>query len=289
MVVALSDAQVTVVGLGLMGGSLAAALRRRGSCRRVVGVTRQAAKVQRARQMGFVDDATTDLAEGLAEADVVVLATPVTDIIAKLSTIEPLLNPDALVTDVGSTKRAICAAMEALPASVQAVGGHPMCGKESSGLAVADPALYEGKRYVLCPLPSTTASALSLATSLAEGVGAKPVVLDAARHDAAVAAASHLPYCMAVALVLAAEELASEDDLAWELAASGFRDTSRVAASDVRMMLDILQTNRDCVLDALDAAEAALGSLRELLTVKDDVQLGERLTSARNRRMRVFP
>ncbi|MGI6380270.1 MAG: prephenate dehydrogenase [Anaerolineae bacterium] len=289
MVVALADAQVTVVGLGLMGGSLAAALRRRESCRRVVGVTRQASKISRARQLGFVDEATTDVGQALADADVIVLATPVTDIVAKLATMGALLKPGALVTDVGSTKRAICAAMEALPSAVHAVGGHPMCGKEASGLAVADPALYEGKRYVLCPLPNTTPDALALATALAEGVGAKPVVLDPARHDAAVAAASHLPYCMAVALVLAAETLSSEDDLAWNLAASGFRDTSRVAASDVRMMLDILQTNRDCVLDALDAAQGSLDALRSLLSQQDDARVAELLAAARHRRMRLFP
>jgi len=289
MVVPFSEAQVTIVGLGLMGGSLAAALRRRASCRRVIGVTRQPTKIQLARRLGFVDDATTDLAEGLAYADLIVLATPVTDIVAKLATIGPLVKPGALVTDVGSTKRAICAAMEALPEHVQAVGGHPMCGKESSGLAVADPALYEGKRYVLCPLPRTTPEALSLARALAEGVGAKPVELQADRHDRAVAAVSHLPYCMAVALVRAAEVLSSDDDLPWELAASGFRDTSRVAASDVRMMLDILKTNRDEVLDALDAAQASLSTLRTLLKDGDDARLAETLVAAHQRRMRVFP
>lgn len=288
MGIVLSEAQVTVVGLGLMGGSLAAALRRRKTCRRVVGVTRQATKTQLARQLGFVDDATTDLAEGVAQADVVVLATPVTDIVTKISALGPLLKPGALVSDVGSTKRAICAAMETLPPHVQAVGGHPMCGKESSGLAVADPALYEGKRYVLCPVPHTTPEALSLAQELVEGVGAKPLVLEADRHDWAVAAASHLPYCMAVALVGAAEALAAQDDLPWELAASGFRDTSRVAASDVRMMFDILTTNRDEVLGAIAAAEAALGELRNLLADGDDARLVEVLAAARDRRTRIY-
>ncbi|MCD6302259.1 MAG: prephenate dehydrogenase/arogenate dehydrogenase family protein [Anaerolineae bacterium] len=289
MVGSLSEAQVTVVGLGLMGGSLAAALRRRNTCRKGVGVTRRTSKTQMARRLGFVDEATTDLAEGLADADVVVLATPVTDIIAKIGRLGSLLKPGALVTDVGSTKRAICTAMENLPDYAQAVGGHPMCGKESSGLAVADPALYEGKRYVLCPIPRTTPEALALGHELAEGVGAKPMVLEPDRHDWAVAIASHLPYSVAVAMVCAAEDLAGGDGLPWELAAGGFRDTSRVAASDVRMMLDILTTNRDEVLSALKAAEAALGTLSQLLQDGDDASLAEVLSAARDRRIRIYP
>ena len=289
MVGSLSEAQVTVVGLGLMGGSLAAALRRRDACRRVVGVTRRKSKVPLARRLGFVDEATTDLAEGLATADVVVLATPVTDIVAKLHALGRHLQPGALVTDVGSTKRAICEAMDGLPGHVQAVGGHPMCGKESSGLAVADPALYEGKRYVLCPTSRTTSEALALGRELVEGVGAKPMVLQPDQHDWAVAIASHLPYSMAVALVLAAEDLAGGESLPWELAASGFRDTSRVAASDVRMMLDILTTNRDQVLMALRAGEGALRRLRNLLEDGDLAALTDVLTAASERRKGIYP
>jgi prephenate dehydrogenase len=285
----LSEAQVTVVGLGLMGGSLAAALRRRDACRKVVGVTRGPSKIPLARRLGFVDEATTDLAEGLASADIVVLATPVTDIVAKVLSLGSLMQPGALLTDVGSTKRAICEAMESLPRHVQAIGGHPMCGKESSGLAVADPALYEGKRYVLCPISRTRSEALALGRELVEAVGAKPMVLEADRHDWAVAIASHLPYGMAVALVLAAEDLAGGESLPWELAASGFRDTSRVAASDVRMMLDILATNRDEVLVALRAGESALRRLRDLLQDCDLAALADALSAAGDRRTRIYP
>jgi prephenate dehydrogenase len=284
----LRDARVVIVGLGLMGGSLGLALSRGDLCREVVGVARRPETVREALAAGAAQRATTDLAEGVAGADVIVLATPVRTILRQIRQLAALPLDPCLVLDLGSTKGEIVSAMEALPAQVQPVGTHPMCGKETTGLAAAEPTLYHGAPWVLVPLPRTLPHALALARELAEAAGARPLVLAAARHDRLVAAISHLPYALAVALVLAAAEVGAEDGTVWELAASGFRDTSRLAASDVSMMLDILLTNRAAVGDALRRAAAQLGQLADLIAAGDEENLCARLRAAHDRRAPMF-
>ena len=273
----LADATVAIVGLGLMGGSLAAALRGAGAggrqCGRVVGVVRQEATRVAAEQAGVVDAATTDLAAGVAEADMVVLAAPVRAILDLIPVLGSLLQPGALVLDLGSSKAAICAALATLPEQVAAVGGHPMCGKERGGLAAADPALYRNAPFVLCPTGRTTPAALALARALATAVGARPYIIEAARHDAAVAAISHVPYLLAVAGVAAAAEQAATDPLAWELAAGGFRDTTRVAAGEIAVMRDTVLTNRVAVGVHLARVQAALATLGRLIESGDAAAL----------------
>jgi prephenate dehydrogenase len=283
----LQDAQVTVVGLGLMGGSLAAALTARHACRRVVGVARREETVAQAMTMGIVHQGTCHLDAGVRDADVVVLATPVRAIIELIGQIGPLLPPGCLLTDVGSTKDAVAQAMQALPPHVQPVGGHPMCGKETAGLSAAEPSLYEGATYVLTPLTRTADVALALARQLTQAVGARPLLLDASRHDALVAAISHLPYLLAAGLVATAEGLA--DEMAWQVAASGFRDTTRLAASDETMMLDILLTNRTAVRQTLARFQAQLADLTRLLETGDAIGLRAAMTAAAQRRRRLFP
>jgi hypothetical protein len=156
----LADIRVAVVGLGLMGGSLAGALR--GRCRTVVGVARRPETIETARQRGLVEWGTTDLAKGVRSADVVVLATPVRVILRLLDEIAPFLPGGSLLMDLGSTKAQIVARMAALPDHVQPLGGHPMCGREVSGIAAADPALYQGHTFVLTPLVRTSGAGLAL-------------------------------------------------------------------------------------------------------------------------------
>jgi len=178
--------------------------------------------------------------------------------------------------------------MEALPPHLQAVGGHPMCGKEASGLEVAEVGLYEGETFVLTPLQRTNSESLTLAQELVETVGARSVLMDAERHDRLVAAVSHLPYLLSVSLVATAEEVAAEDELAWELAASGFRDTSRLAASDVTMMLDILLTNRQAVGETLSRFAHQLSAIAHLLEADDEERLRRSMEQVRERRERMF-
>ena len=287
MVGQLQDAQVTVVGLGLMGGSLAAALR--GQCRAVTGVARRAATVDAALARGLVDRATTDLADGVSGADVVVLATPVRTILSQIAQIGLLLPDGCLLIDLGSTKAEIVDAMARLPGHVQPLGGHPMCGKERSGLESADPALYRDCTFVLCPLPRTSEAALALANQLVAAIGAHPLLLEPQRHDSLMATASHLPYLLACALVATAGAAASADPAVCRLLASGFRDTSRLAGSDVTMMLDILLTNRLEVLKAVDSFRSLIDAMRRLLETADGEAVRAALSAIRTERVRMLP
>lgn len=282
----LADTQVTIVGLGLMGGSLAGALR--GQCRAVIGVARRAETIETALARGLVDRGTTDLASGVREADVVVLATPVRVIMRQLAEIGPLLPKGCLAMDLGSTKAQIVAEMARLPDHVQPLGGHPMCGKEVSGIEVADPTLYQGCTFILTPLPRTSEAALALGRALAEAVGARPLVLEPERQDFLVATVSHLPYLLACALVATADATTSADPSAWEIVANGFRDTSRVAGSDVTMMVDILLTNREEVLKALETYQTQLRDLARLVEAGDEEDLRTVLSAIREERMRMF-
>ncbi len=282
----LDSAQVTIVGLGLMGGSLAGALR--GRCRTIVGVARRAETVEIALAQHLVDRGTTDLVSGVRQADVAILATPVRVIIRLLAEIGPLLPEGCLLMDLGSTKVQIVAEMAGLPHHIQPLGGHPMCGKETPGIAAADPSLYQGHIFILTPLSRTSEAALALGRALAEAAGARPLVLDPYRHDRLMATISHLPYLLACGLVGTAADAASADPTVWEIAASGFRDTSRLAASDVTMMLDILLTNREAILEALSTCRSQLGHLARLIESGDEGSLRTLLTAIRDRRGKMF-
>lgn len=284
----LRESRVAIVGLGLMGGSLAMALMQRSLCREVIGIARRAESVREAMDQDIAHRATTDLADGVAGADVIVLATPVRTILRQIRQLAAMPLGPCLLLDMGSTKGDIATAMQELPPQVQPVGAHPMCGKETAGLAAAEPTLYEGAPWVLVPLPRTSPNALALAQELAVAVGARPLIVDADRHDRLVAGISHLPYLLAVVLMLTATEIGIEDELIWKLAASGFRDTSRLAASNVPMMLDILLTNQVAVGEALRRASVHLERLADLLSVEEEDGLRTLLTAAYDGRTPMF-
>lgn len=271
-----------------MGGSLAMALQEREACREVVALVRRPEAVDEALQAGVVARAATDPALILPEADLVVLSTPVRTILRQLREFEPWFKPGAVITDLGSTKREIVAALAALPPHLHPVGSHPMCGKEVTGLAAAEASLYHNAPWIICPLARTPATAAGMVRHLAETIGARPIVIDPDRHDRLVAAISHLPYTLSAALVLAVEAVARDDDLVWSLAASGFRDTSRLAASDVTMMTDILLTNRGAVDQMLAGLRLALDELAAALREGDEAALRARLEQAHDRRRAAF-
>jgi prephenate dehydrogenase len=280
----LSDCRVTVVGLGLMGASLCMDLVQGKLCREVRGVARRAETALAAFFENAVDQATTDLQTGVAGADIVILATPVRTIVDMLTEVGPLLWPGALVMDMGSTKGEICAAMDWLPPHVQPIGGHPMTGKETAGYEAAEPGLYRGATWVLTPLPRTSQDTIDLSLELVNAVGAKPVVLEPERHDNLVAAISHLPFLLASALVHTVDQTGVIDPTVWRLAAGGFRDTSRVAASDTRMFMDILMTNREAVLAQLCTFQAQIDELRSLLAYSDEDALRSKLAHSQKLR-----
>jgi prephenate dehydrogenase len=283
----LIDSHITIVGLGLMGGSLGGALR--GQCQSVAGVSRKAETIEAAMACGLVDWGTTELAEGVRQADMVVLAGPVRVIGRQLAEIGPLLKEGCVVFDLGSTKARVVKHMDALPPHVQAIGGHPMCGKETSGIRAADPELYRGRSFILCPALRTSPSSLGLALELVQAIGATPLIIEPERQDFLVATLSHLPYMLACALVSTADATTSPDPMAWKIVAGGFRDTSRVSASDVTMMLDILMTNQANVRDAVNACITHLQSLVRLVEAGDEEALRAALTKIRATRLEMFP
>jgi len=280
----LRDCSVTVIGLGLMGASLCMDLTQGKLCREVRGVARRTTTVLEAFFSGAVDLATDDLPTGVQGADIVILATPVRTIVDMIQEIGPHLQPGTLVMDMGSTKAEICQALDALPPGVQPIGGHPMCGKETAGFGSAGAGLYLNAPWVLTPLARTSAATIELATELTLAVGARPVILEAQRHDRLVASISHLPFLLASALVHAVSQTGTDDEMVWKLAAGGFRDTSRVAASDTRMFMDILMTNRVAVLEQLDTFTRHITEIRTLLAQTDEAALRDKLTVSQQAR-----
>lgn len=284
--------RAAVLGLGLIGASLAGALRHAGAAKRLTGHDLDPDTARRAVAAGFVDRVADDPADAVADADLVILAAPVRAILELLDRIAPRLRPGTLVLDTGSTKRRIVERMNRLPEEVLAVGGHPMCGKEGAGIGHADPALFRGATFALAATERTDEAARERAERLAESVGARPLWIDAALHDAAAAAISHLPYLLSIALVESAFGAAAPGepaDAAARLAASGFRDVSRLAASDDRMMRDILATNADAVHRMVQRATQALSELGALVDGGDERRLAARLSAAAERRRAWMP
>ena len=262
-----------VVGLGLIGGSAALALGTSGRFERVLGADVSEEAVRAAGAVGAVDRASTDPAPLLPEADVVLLALPVDRIPTWLGRWGDALEPATVVLDVGSTKRAVVEAMADLPGSVEAVGGHPLAGREQSGIEHADAELFRGAPWALVETPRTGTRARELAEEVARVVGARPVWLDAAEHDRQVAATSHLPFLVSKALAAEAPGDGRPDDGAGDrsLRGPGFRDMTRLSATDARMMAGVLATNWPQVREAIASFEARLTELvRRLEAVAGD-------------------
>jgi prephenate dehydrogenase len=268
--------RVAIVGMGLLGGSLGMALRRGGLARQVVGVVRRSEAVELARRLGAADQATVDVVAGVAGAELVILAAPILSIPLLVERMADSLAAGAIVTDVGSTKLELERRLPSLlPPGAAYVGGHPMAGSERSGLAAARPDLFRGATYVLTLPPGGRREALNRLSALAGALGAEPLEMRAAEHDEVVARISHLPHLVAAALAAAAR--AGEPDLALlqALAAGGFRDTTRVAASPAEMWRDVCLTNAGPVLAGLRDCEALLGRFRRALEHADGAALCE--------------
>lgn len=261
----LAETRITIVGLGLMGGSLALALH--GQCAALNGIDAAGDTRRVAAAWGVFRQVAATLDAVLAETDLLVLATPVRAIVATLVGLQGYVGPPLAVLDIGSTKAEIVAAMAELPTVVDVLGGHPMCGKATNGIAHAEAGLYHRATFVFTPLVRTSAELLGLGSELAAAVGAHPVVMTAERHDRLVAVSSHLPYLLAASLSLMADAAGTADDGLWAVTASGFRDTTRLAGSDPTVMADILTTNRAAVRAAVAQQRQTLD---EMITRLDD-------------------
>lgn len=284
----LADCRVAVVGLGLIGASLCKDLTRLGVCREVRGISRSSGTVARGIQNRVIDQGTTRLLTGVAGADIVILAAPVRAAIRQIGEIGGALKEGAILADVGSTSSSVLQAMSDLPHHIQAISTHPMAGKETSGFDSAEAQLFENAIWVLTPLGRTSAEALDLFSQLVRAVGAHALRLDACSHDRIVSAISHLPYLVSSALVHAVNKVAKEDAGVWDLAAGGFRDTSRVASSEASMFIDILMTNRENIRSHLDMFMAEIQDLRQLLESSDEEGIVRKLTASREARLKWF-
>ncbi|MCC7162392.1 MAG: prephenate dehydrogenase [Anaerolineae bacterium] len=268
-----------IVGLGLMGGSLALALKQKYPAQKIIGITRTRATLDLALARGAIDSASDQLAAARA-ANLIVLAAPVRTILRQIADLAEIAPDGAILLDMGSTKSRIVRAMDALPERLGAVGGHPMCGKEIAGFEAAEPTLYQDKIFVLTPTARTDTNALETARNLARAIGSRVIELDAARHDEIVAAVSHLPYVVSSNLAGTVGDFAENDATVWNIASSGLSDTSRLAASDVQMMLDTLLTNSENVADLMRAYSRRFGDLADALYNGDEAALRAMLEQA---------
>ncbi|MFQ6096826.1 MAG: (d)CMP kinase [Armatimonadota bacterium] len=249
-----NDDTIAIIGTGLIGASCALALRRVRYARRIIGVARSEATRRFAVERGIVDEAHQDPARAVAHADVVYLAMPLAATEDVICRIAPALRPNCLVTDAGSVKAPVVeAAGRLLPYPSQFVGGHPMAGKERSGIAQAEATLFRRCPYFLTPSEQTSPQALDRARSLVEALGARPVVLSAEEHDDVVAAVSHMPHVLASALVATVCEGGERVKRRLQGVGPGFLSTTRVASSPAALWREILEANRDAVLRWLRA------------------------------------
>lgn len=266
--------KVVIVGVGLIGGSFALGLKAAGAARRIVGLERSGAALERAGQLGIIDEACTDPRQALRGADLVLLAAPVAQTARILESLLPWLEPHTIVTDAGSTKADVVASARAVLGEriAQFVPGHPIAGRESNGPDAAIPDLYRGKKAVLTPLPENQQAAVDKVAAAWRACGAIIHVLGPEEHDKVFAAVSHLPHLLAYALV---DDIANKPhaDLLFQYAASGFRDFTRIAGSSPEMWRDISLANRDALLGELDAYLAQLNGLRARLLDADGVAL----------------
>jgi prephenate dehydrogenase len=267
-----TDLRVAIVGLGLMGGSLALGLQRH--CREILAVDPDPAARDLALRGGIVAAISADPGDILPQADLVVLAAPVGAILDLIPRLPGLLPGGTVVIDLGSTKTLICEALEGLPESFEAVGGHPMCGKAEGGLQHAEATLFRGASFAFTLLSNTSDRAFQIAETLAGILGAHPVWTGPNTHDGWVAATSHLPYLLAAALALATPAEAAQ------LVGPGFRSASRLAGSPSSVMLPILETNPAHVLAAIARYRHELDQLEDFLRRGDLVQLQAHLDRA---------
>jgi prephenate dehydrogenase len=269
---------VAIVGVGLIGASIGLALRRRGLAGRIVGIGRNASRLETARAMGAVTTVTTDLDAGVAEADLIVVCTPVAMITSHVRAVAAACPDHALITDAGSTKGFICRQLAAhADTASRFVGSHPMAGSEKSGARFAQEDLFEQRVTIVTPVGGGS-DAVPQIEAFWDSLGSRVVRMSPDAHDAAVAAISHMPHLIASALAAAT---ATED---LRLAAGGWSDTTRVASGDAELWRQILIQNQGHVLQSVDKFAKVLADFREALATEDAARLEQLLDAGKQKR-----
>ncbi len=265
---------LAVIGVGLIGGSFALALKQAGVVERVVGIDQDPDNLSLALRLGVIDEAASSLAEGLSQAQVVFVAVPVCSIADVVSQVVCHVCQGCVITDGGSVKDEVVRACEQLiPPGIHFVGGHPIAGTEHSGAAAAFGELYQNRRCILTPTVATKSEALELVRHLWQAAGSRVELMDAVSHDRVFAAVSHLPHMVAYTLVHAVDRSAEEEENIMAFSAGGFRDFTRIASSDPAMWRDIALMNRGALLDMLDRYALEFMLLRERIADGDAVWL----------------
>ncbi len=276
---------LAVIGIGLIGGSFARALRAAGSVEQIIGIDHDHANLSQALKLKVIDQSAATLAEGVAQADLVFIAVPVHSIAPVVAALAPCLKPGAVVTDGGSVKDEVVKACEPLmPAGTSFIGGHPIAGTENSGVASSFAELFAGRRCILTPTPATDVKALKLVHGLWEAAGSRVEYMDTQTHDRIFAAVSHLPHMVAYALVHAVNRSAEEEENILAFSAGGFRDFTRIASSDPVMWRDIALMNRTALLDMLDRYTVEFIALRDRIAAGDAEWLEEFFTTSKRLR-----
>jgi prephenate dehydrogenase len=281
--------RLCIIGVGLIGGSIARAARQRGLSNSIVGYGRQQdlQNLETAKRLAVIDDYTLDIEQALKGADCVVIATPVGAIESVLGLLKPFWSEQAIYTDVGSTKGNVIAAAErafgAVPDNL--VPAHPIAGAEQSGVEAAVDDLFLNKRLIITPVSNTRPEALEKIQDFWERLGSTVSVMDVQHHDAVLAATSHLPHILAFALV---DMLGRKDEQSeiFKYAAGGFRDFTRIASSDPTMWLDICSANKNEIIPLIQQLKEELDKIESTLKNNDSQQLFEIFTYARNARQR---
>jgi prephenate dehydrogenase len=275
---------VGIVGVGLIGGSIGLALKQRGGAARVIGVGRNATRLAEARSRGILDAGFVDLTAAARQCDVLIFCTPVDKIVSGVREAAGACRPGTIITDAGSTKEAICRDLAAgLPPGVVFVGSHPLAGSEQQGFEHAVPDLFESRVCVVTPLPETEHAAVETIRQLWNRIGARIIEMSPEEHDHALAETSHLPHLAASALA------ATLTPANRSLAATGFRDTTRIASGDPDLWTAIFLENRECVLASLANYDGQLDKFRRALEQKDAEGLKNLLKVAKMGRDAIGP
>lgn len=274
--------RLAIIGVGLIGGSFARALREAGAVKSVIGIGRSRQNLEEALSLGIVDEITQDAAAGVQGAGMVFISTPVCSIPSVVAEIAPRLSPGCVVTDGGSVKTAIVDECERLmPPGCHFVGGHPIAGTEHSGASASFATLYQGKRCILTPTERTDGAALELVTRLWKLCGAVVCSMEPGHHDRIFAEISHLPHMVAYALVHAVGTADVEGENVLSYTAGGFRDFTRIASSDPAMWRDIALMNRQALLASIDGFSKSLAELRQRIDCSESQEIAAFFTIAK--------
>lgn len=281
--------RLCIIGVGLIGGSIARAARSNGLSQTIVGFGRPEdfANLQTAKQLGVIDEYYLDLAEAVNNVDCVVIATPVASIKAIFTLLQPLWSAQTIYTDVGSTKGSVLVAAQEVFGEIppNLVPAHPIAGAEQSGVEASLDDLFVGKRLIITPTDNTSPQALQVIKTLWEKLGSLVSVMDAKHHDGVLAATSHLPHLLAFALVDMLGRKDEQNEI-FKYAAGGFRDFTRIASSDPTMWLDICLANRDELIPLIEELKTELGVIQNTLQNQNGQQLFQTFTYAKNARQR---